>query len=104
MNMETSVVTLRVLTPSEGMVITDKETQTMRSKEVYLGKEDSEDNYMEIDENTPLPEPESPVAEADPDGVPNTIPAEAVDVTEPEDSNEGSTEPNDGEEDTTEEE
>lgn len=47
-------VVIRKLIPSEGMVITDIETKTMRSKCVYLGKEDSVDNYTEIDENTPL--------------------------------------------------
>jgi hypothetical protein len=56
MTTEATTVVLRKLTPSEGMVITDIETETMRAKEVYLGKEDSEDNYKEIDENTPLPE------------------------------------------------
>lgn len=49
-------VTLRKLTASEGMAITDNETETLRAKTVYLGKEDSEKNYKEIDENTPLPE------------------------------------------------
>ena len=49
-------VVIRKLVPSEGMVITDIATQAMRSKCVYLGSEDSSDNYMEIDENTPLPE------------------------------------------------
>lgn len=49
-------IVIRKLMPSEGMVITDVATQTMRSKCVYLGSEDSADNYMEIDENTPLPE------------------------------------------------
>ncbi len=52
---ETTVI-LRKLTASKGMVITDKATETMRATEIYLGKEDSEDNYIEIPENTPLPE------------------------------------------------
>ncbi len=52
---ETTVI-LRKLTASEGMVITDKETKTMRATEIYLGKEDSEENYIEIPEDTPLPE------------------------------------------------
>lgn len=42
-------VTLRELKPSEGMILTDKETETMRAEVIYLGKEDSEDNYKEID-------------------------------------------------------
>ena len=53
----TETVTLRKLTASDGMVITDTATETMRAKQLYLGKEDSEENYKEIDENTPLPEP-----------------------------------------------
>ena len=53
---ETSqTVILRKLEASEGMVITDKATETMRAKVVYLGVEDSPENYMEIDENTPFP-------------------------------------------------
>ncbi len=52
---ETTVI-LRKLTASKGMVITDKATETMRATEIYLGKEDSEDNYIEIPEDTPLPE------------------------------------------------
>ncbi len=51
---ETTVI-LRKLTASNGMVITNKATETMRATEVYLGKEDSEDNYIEIPEDTPLP-------------------------------------------------
>ena len=58
---ETSqTVILRKLEASAGMVITDKETETMRAKTVYLGVGDSPDNYKEIDENTPLPEPVEP--------------------------------------------
>ena len=56
MTTETTAVLIRKLIASDGMVITDIETETMRSKIVYLGKEDSEENYKEIDENTPLPE------------------------------------------------
>ena len=52
-------VILRKLEASAGMVITDKETETMRAKVVYLGVNDSPDNYKEIDENTPLPGIES---------------------------------------------
>ena len=54
--MTTETISLRKLIPSAGMVITDKETETMRAKVVYLGKEDNVNNYKEIDENTPLPE------------------------------------------------
>ena len=44
---------LRILTPdSEDNVITDVETETIRSTIVYLGKNDSIDNYKEIDKNT----------------------------------------------------
>lgn len=56
MTTETSTVIIRKLTASEGMVITDIATEMLRAKVVYLGKEDSEANYKEIDENTPLPE------------------------------------------------
>lgn len=52
----TQTVILRKLTASEGMVITDIETETMRAKEVWLGKGGSEENYKEIPEDTPLPE------------------------------------------------
>ena len=52
----TQTVILRKLTASEGMVITDLETETMRAAEVWLGKGDSENNYKEIPEDTPLPE------------------------------------------------
>ena len=57
MTATTQTVILRKLTASDGMVITDIATETIRAKTVYLGKEDSEENYKEIDENTPLPEP-----------------------------------------------
>lgn len=52
----TQTVILRKLTASEGMMITDLETETMRAAEVWLGKGDSEENYKEISEGTPLPE------------------------------------------------
>lgn len=55
MTTETKTVNLRRLIAGEGMVITDKETQTMRVKEIYLAKGEHKDNYIEIDENTPLP-------------------------------------------------
>lgn len=54
--MTTENIIIRTLKPSEGMVITDVETETMRAEIVYLGKEDSPENYKEIDKNTPLPE------------------------------------------------
>ncbi len=58
MNTETQTVQLRKLTAGEGMIITDKETQTLRAKELYLGKDENEDKFIEIDENTPLPDTE----------------------------------------------
>ena len=59
----TQTVILRKLTASEGMVITDIETETMRAKEVWLGKSDSEENYKEIPEDTPLPNTENTESE-----------------------------------------
>ena len=56
MILSTETVTLRKLVASEGMVITDIETETMRATEVWLGKGDSEENYKEIPEGTLLPE------------------------------------------------
>ncbi len=56
MNIETQTVQLRRLTASEGMVLTDKETKTLRTKEIYLGKNEDENNFIEIDENTSIPE------------------------------------------------
>lgn len=47
---------LRKRTASEGMVYTDLKTEMMRAKFLFLGIEDSEENYKEIPENTPLPE------------------------------------------------
>lgn len=42
----------------EGMDITDIETEELRTKEVYLGKEAVfEDYFKEIPEGTPVPEP-----------------------------------------------
>lgn len=58
MNIETQTVQLRKLTASQGMTLTDRETQTLRAKEIYLGKNETETNFIEIDENTPLPEAE----------------------------------------------
>ncbi|MCH5304197.1 MAG: hypothetical protein J1E41_04980 [Ruminococcus sp.] len=56
MTTETKTVNLRKLVAEEGMVITDKETKTLRTKELYLAKGENTDNYIEIDENTPLTE------------------------------------------------
>lgn len=61
MEIKTENVILRKLTASQGMVITDKETQMLRSTVVYLGKDEDETNFIEIDENTPLPEPEQTI-------------------------------------------
>lgn len=45
----------------EGMDITDIETEMLRTKEVYLGKEARfEDFFKEIPEETPVPEPPEP--------------------------------------------
>lgn len=51
-------VTLRKLEAGEGMVITDIDTQCMRAKVLYLGCEESAEHFVEIDEDTPLPEEE----------------------------------------------
>lgn len=56
MTTETKTVNLRRLTADEGMVITDRQTRTLRVKEIYLGKDESQDNFVEISEDTPLPE------------------------------------------------
>ncbi len=50
---------IRKLTASEGMVITDVETQTLRAKILFLGVEDSESNYKEVPADTPLPTDEA---------------------------------------------
>ena len=59
MTQSEQTVVLRKLEASEGMVITDKATETMRAKVVYLGVADSPENYKEIDETTPLPDSET---------------------------------------------
>lgn len=59
MTTSTQTVILRKLTANEGMAITDKATQTMRAEFVFLGKEDTEENYIEIPADTPLPEDEA---------------------------------------------
>lgn len=59
MELKETKVTLRHLVASDGKIIISKETTTdvdgrevpvVKSKEIYLGKEDSEDNYIEIDD------------------------------------------------------
>ena len=49
---------VRLLTPidTENNVITDVATEMDRAEFVFLGKEDSPENYKAIDRNTPLPE------------------------------------------------
>lgn len=37
-----------MLLPDDGMVLTDVATETMRAKEIDLGKNDSADNYKDI--------------------------------------------------------
>lgn len=60
MELQETNVLLRKLTADEGKVIISKETQTdengieipiVQAKEIYLGKEDSEENYLEVEEN-----------------------------------------------------
>ena len=50
---------VRLLTPIDTVnnVITDVATETDRVEFMFLGKEDSPENYKAIDRNTPLPEP-----------------------------------------------
>ena len=47
------------LLPDEGMILTDKATETMRAEEIDLGKSDSTDNYKDIPIDTPIPEPKT---------------------------------------------
>ena len=50
----------------EGMDITDIESETLRTKEVYLGKEAQFDDYFkEIPEGTPVPEPDEQLTESE---------------------------------------
>ena len=49
-------VILRKLVAFDGMKITDIATETLRTKLLYLGCEDSSSNYKEIPEGTPVPE------------------------------------------------
>ena len=50
---------IRLLTPidTENNVITDVATETDRAEFMFLGKDDSPENYKAIGRNTPLPEP-----------------------------------------------
>ena len=50
---------VRLLMPidTENNVITDVATETDRAEFMFLGKEDSPENYKAIDRNTPIPEP-----------------------------------------------
>ena len=59
MELQETNVKLRKLTADEGKIIVSKETQkdedgndipVVQAKEIYLGKEDSQDNYMEVEE------------------------------------------------------
>lgn len=54
---------VRLLTPidTENNVVTDVETETKRAEFMFLGVEDSEENYKAIDRNTPLPELEESI-------------------------------------------
>ena len=46
------------LLPDEGMILTDKATETMRAEEIYLGKSDSANNYKDV----PIdPQPETDI-------------------------------------------
>ncbi len=56
MILESKTVTLRKLTADDGMVITDKETQTMRAKELYIAKGERKDNFIEIEDESPSDE------------------------------------------------
>ncbi len=61
MELKKEQVLVRTLIASEGKVIISKETHVdeetgeeepiVKSKEIYLGKYDSEENYIEIDES-----------------------------------------------------
>ena len=59
MQLEEKNVIVRKLTADENKIIISKETQkdengnevpVVRAREVYLGKEDSEENYVEVEE------------------------------------------------------
>lgn len=60
MQLQETNVKLRKLTADENKIIISKDTQKdengidvpiVRAKEIYLGKEDSEENYIEIEES-----------------------------------------------------
>ncbi len=51
MEITSQQVTLRKLTASEGKIITDVATKTLQTKLLFLGKDDSPDNYIEVGEN-----------------------------------------------------
>ena len=59
MELQETNVKLRKLTADEGKVIISKETEknengiempVVKAKEIYLGKEDRKDNYIEVEE------------------------------------------------------
>ena len=50
MKLETKTVELRILTASKGMVLTNSEAFSSVGGEVYLGVNDSPDNWHEITE------------------------------------------------------
>lgn len=59
MELQETNVKLRKLTADEGKVIISKETEknengiempVVKAKEIYLGKEDHKDNYIEVEE------------------------------------------------------
>ena len=59
MELQETNVKLRKLTADENKIIISKETQkdengldvpVVKAKEIYLGKEDSEENYIEVEE------------------------------------------------------
>lgn len=50
MNIEIKTVELRILTASKGMVLTDGEAYSSVGGQVYLGVNDSPDNWHEITE------------------------------------------------------
>lgn len=60
MELQEKNVKIRKLMADEGKVIVSKETEkdengndvpVVKAKEIYLGKEDSEENYVEIEES-----------------------------------------------------
>lgn len=55
--MKQETIQIRVLTASDGMVLTNGETY---GTQVYLGVNDSPENWKEVPEPEPEPEPEEP--------------------------------------------